>query len=355
MGSPKPLLRCLAGEAIEPRPVWLMRQAGRYLPEYRALRAQAGSFLDLCLHPARAAEVTLQPLRRFGLDAAILFADILLLPRALGQDLTFAEGEGPRLAPVVDAAGLARLRPEGAVERLAPVYEAVARVKAGLPQGAALIGFAGAPWTVATYMVEGRGSADHKAARLWAYRDPAGFDALIDLLTGLTTDYLSAQITAGAEVVQLFDSWAGSLDAAGFARWSLAPIAAIADGLKRRHPGVPIIVFPRGAGAGLEAVARLPSIDAVSLDANAGRSWARRSLSPHAVLQGNVDPLRLVAGGAGLEADLDDLLSAFAGVPHIVNLGHGIVPETPPEHVAALIDIVRRFGRGDATQGEHGR
>ena len=346
MASAKPLIAALKGEAIVPAPVWLMRQAGRYLPEYRAVRARAGGFLDLCHSPELAAEVTLQPVRRFGLDAAILFADILLIPDALGQELSFAEGEGPRLAPPLAAEDLDRLTFRRFEERLSPVYETVRRAKAGLDDRTALIGFAGAPWTVATYMAEGSGSPDQKAARLWAYRDERSFGRLIDLLVEATVAYLAGQVEAGVDALQLFDTWAGSLSPAGFARWSQAPIERIAAALKARFPNVPIIAFPRGAGANAASLARSRHIDAIGLDTSTPRAWAREALAPHAVLQGNIDPLLLVAGGAPLETDIADLLSAFAGLPHIVNLGHGIVPETPPEHVAELVAAVRRPSAG---------
>ena len=334
-----PLLRVLRGERVDPAPLWLMRQAGRYLPEYRALRAEKGGFLDLCYDSATAAEVTLQPIRRFGFDGAILFSDILVVPHALGQDLWFETGEGPRLAPPLADTALADLTPNPA--RLDPVIETVRRVRALLPEGVAFLGFAGSPWTVATYMVAGAGSRDHGAARRQAYGEPARFAALIEAIVALTVDYLSAQIEAGVDAVQLFDSWAGSLSLAQFRQWVIAPNAAIVRALKARHPHVPIIGFPKGAGAKLVDYAEGTGVDALGLDETIDPVWAARVLPAGLPLQGNLDPLALIAGGGTLDRAVDAILEALAGRPHIFNLGHGILPDTPIENVVRLVDRVR--------------
>ena len=337
-----PLLRVLAGEAVWPPPVWLMRQAGRYLPEYRQVRNQAGGFIDLCLNPALAAEVTLQPIRRFGFDAAILFSDILMLPMALGQDLRFAEGEGPLLAPIRDAAGLARLDP-GRVERVtAPILEAVTRIRAALPSEVALIGFAGSPWTVACYMVEGHGSKDFAAVRNLAYRDPPLFAELMDMLVEQTAATLLRQVRAGADVVMLFDSWAGVLPAAQFRRFVIEPTRRIVALLRAEHPGLPVIGFPRLCGSLLNEYALETGVQAVGIDTSADPGIATTAVPQSVAVQGNLDPLALVAGGRALDDGVRTVLSAWAGRPAIFNLGHGIVPETPPEHVAALVASVRR-------------
>ncbi|MDE1149020.1 MAG: uroporphyrinogen decarboxylase [Azospirillaceae bacterium] len=335
------LLRALNREALDRPPFWLMRQAGRYLPEYREVRAQAGGFLDLCLNPELATEVTLQPIRRYGMDAAILFSDILILPYALGQKVWFAEGEGPRLDPIRDQAGLDRLVVANLLDRAQPVYEAVKRIRGALPDPVTLIGFAGSPWTVATYMVEGAGSKEFLHAKGWAYRDPAGFQRLIDLLVDTTVTHLSAQIDAGAEVIQLFDSWAGALAPSEFARWSIAPTRAIVRALKDRHPGVPVIGFPRGAGINILAYAEQTGVDAVSLDTSVPLDWAASSLQSRLPVQGNLDPLALVAGGEALDRAATDILRALGKGPFIFNLGHGIVQQTPPEHVAQLAGLIR--------------
>ena len=332
----KPLLRVFAGETVSPPPWWLMRQAGRYLPEYRELRSRAADFIELCLTPAFAAELTLQPVRRFGMDAAILFSDILMLPYALGQGLAYREVEGPVLDAISDNAGLARLHPEAAVSRLEPVLEAVRRVAAALGPQTALIGFAGAPWTVATYMVEGGGSRDFRRVKGWGYRDPPGFDALIGMLTAATVEWLAAEIAAGAEVVQLFDSWAGVLPESGFERWVIEPTRRIVTALKKRHPGCPIIGFPRVAGVLYERYVVETGVDAVGLDAGVPAAYARTRLAPHAVLQGNLDPVLLLTGGPALEAAVGELRRSLGGIRWIFNLGHGVLTETPPEHVAAL-------------------
>jgi uroporphyrinogen decarboxylase len=345
-GADKPLLRALAGEAVWPPPFWLMRQAGRYLPEYRAVRAQAGDFVALCTTPALAAEVTLQPVRRFGMDAAILFSDILILPWAMGQPLRFAEGEGPILEPTVrDAAGLAALDARGAVARVAPVLETLRRARAMLAEEApkaALIGFAGGPFTVACYMVEGRGGHDFALVRQLAYRDPAWFGRLIRLLAEATADYLIAQAEAGAEALMLFDSWAGLLPPSQFRRWVIEPTAAVARAVRRWHPEVPLIGFPRFAGPMLaEYAQRVPGLRAVGMDTAMEPRWAAQAVPSGIALQGNLDPLALVAGGAALEVEARAILAAMRGRPFVFNLGHGVVPQTPPEHVAALARLVR--------------
>jgi len=318
-----------------------MRQAGRYLPEYRALRAEAGSFLDLCYDPKRAAEVTLQPVRRFSPDAAILFADILLLPEAMGQALRYAEGEGPVLEPVRDVAALTGLRIEGVHARLAPVYETLARVADALPEEVALIGFAGAPWTVATYMVEGGGSVDHRHVKRWAFADPDGFGALIDLLVEGTAEYLAAQARAGAEVLQLFDTWAGVLPAAEFERWCVRPTRAIVERLRADGIQVPVVGFPRGAGVGYRRYAEATGVDAVGCDASLPLEWIAEVLQPVVAVQGNLDPQLLVVGGAPMAAAAEAIREHLAPGRFVFNLGHGIVPETPPEHVAALAERIR--------------
>ena len=342
MGGGGRMMRALAGEAQSVPPVWLMRQAGRYLPEYRATRARAGSFLDLCYTPELAAEVTLQPLRRFGFDAAILFADILLVPQALGADLRFVEGEGPRLSRIEGAADLARLRPVDAIdETLAPVYETVRLLRAALPADVPLIGFAGAPWTVATYMVAGRGTPDQAPARALLYRDPATFDALLDRITAATTAYLLAQIAAGAQVVKLFDSWAGALPGPLFARYAIEPVRRIAATLRAEHPEVPVIGFPRGAGALYPAYAAATGVAAVALDTAVDPSWAAAAVQPGRCVQGNLDPLLLVAGGAALVDATRRLVEAFAGGAHVFNLGHGITPDADPRNVELLLRTIR--------------
>lgn len=337
----KRLLRALAGERQDVPPVWLMRQAGRYLPEYRALRAEAGSFLDLCYNPVRAAEVTLQPIRRFGFDAAILFADILLIPQALGQDLRFAEGEGPVLAPVRDGKALAALSLDGLHAHLEPIYETVSRVSEALDEDTALIGFAGSPWTVATYMVEGGGSRNFENAKVWAFRDPVGFDALIDLIVESTIAYLSRQIDAGADVVQLFDTWAGVLPETAFARWSIEPTRRIVDALRARYPTVPVIGFPRGAGVALADYAARTGVQGLGLDSSVPLGWAKQSLQGQCAVQGNLDPLMLVAGGDAMINEVHRIVSTLNGGPFIFNLGHGILPHTPPKHVGDLVAAVR--------------
>jgi uroporphyrinogen decarboxylase len=341
----KPILRVLRGDPVWPPPLWLMRQAGRYLPEYRATRAQAGDFLALCTNPALACEVTLQPIRRFGFDAAILFSDILVLPWALGQDLAYREGEGPVMPPLRDAACIAALDPGRVAAAVAPVMETVQRVRAGLLaegfDATALIGFAGAPFTVACYMVEGHGSRDFAAVRGMAYGDPALFAQLIDTLTAATIEYLVLQAQAGAEVLMLFDTWAGILSPAQFRLQVIAPISQIVRALRMRCPGVPIIAFPRLAGLMLGEFARLTGVDAVGVDGSTDLTVAATIVPPPVVLQGNLDPLALVAGGAALESETQAILSAMRGHNFIFNLGHGIVPPTPIDHVARLTELVR--------------
>ena len=337
----KRLIRVLRGEALDIPPVWLMRQAGRYLPEYRETRAKAGSFLDLCYNPELAEEVTLQPIRRFGFDAAILFADILLLPHAFGQPLTFVQGEGPRLEPITDRTGLSRLKPVDEIdETLSPIYRTVDRLTRSLPPETALIGFAGAPWTVATYMVAGRGTPDQAPARHWMYRDPEGFAALIDLITEGTIHYLSRQIAAGAEAVKIFDSWAGSLAPEPFARFSIEPARRIAATLKERHGDIPVIGFPKGAGGNYPRFARRTGVDAVALDTSVPLDWARKAM-PSTPLQGNLDPMLMITGGEALSGTAKRMVDVMAGHPHIFNLGHGITPEADPANVERLLDAIR--------------
>lgn len=337
--NPKPLLRVLAGDRVDAPPIWLMRQAGRYLPEYRALRAEKGGFLELVNDSEAAAEVTLQPIRRFGFDGAILFSDILVIPHALGQDLWFEAGEGPRLAPKLVDHALESLT--AAPERLDPVYGTVRRVAAALPPEVTFLGFAGSPWTNATYMVAGQGSRDQSETRRMAYGDPHAFQSIIDAIVALTIDYLAKQIEAGVEAVQLFDSWAGSLSPAQFERWVIAPNAAIVAGLRARCPDAKIIGFPKGAGGKLGAYARETGVDAIGLDETVDPAWAHRELPPGMPVQGNLDPLALIAGGDQLKAAARHVVDALRDRPHIFNLGHGIQQDTPIAHVEQLIAIVR--------------
>lgn len=338
----KLLLRALAGETLPTPPIWMMRQAGRYLPEYRATRAEAGDFLSLCYNPELAAEVTLQPIRRFGFDAAILFADILLVPQALGADLWFVTGEGPRLSTLTDAAGVAALRPAADIhEMLAPVYETVRILSRELPRETALIGFAGAPWTVATYMVAGRGTPDQGPAHAMIAADRAAFTALIERITEATILYLSAQIEAGAEVVKLFDSWAGSLKGQDFDDFALAPARQIIAALKARHPGVPVIAFPRQAGDRYIGFGRAVGADCVALDNSVTAEWAAANVQVDGCVQGNMDPRHMVTGGPELVAEAQRITRAFRGGPHVFNLGHGITPDADPDNVARMIDAVR--------------
>src|SRR5690606_3874113 len=338
----KTILSALAGETLPVPPIWMMRQAGRYLPEYRATREKAGDFLSLCYTPDLAAEVTLQPIRRYGFDAAILFADILLLPQALGADLWFVTGEGPRLSTLTTPEGLAALKPVEAIhETLAPVYETVRILVRELPRETTLIGFAGAPWTVATYMIAGRGTPDQGPAHALKAADRATFQRLIDRLTEATIDYLSAQVDAGAEVVKLFDSWAGSLKGRDFDDFALEPAKRIIAGLKARHPGLPVIAFPREAGARYVGFARATGADGVALDNSVTAEWAAENVQKGGCVQGNLDPALLVTGGERLVAETRRIVRAFAKGPHIFNLGHGITPDADPDNVSRMIEAVR--------------
>jgi uroporphyrinogen decarboxylase len=341
-GSDKPMLRALRGERVDPPPVWMMRQAGRYLPEYRAVREKAATFLELCYTPDLATEVTLQPIRRYRFDAAILFADILLVPHALGCTLEFATGEGPRLSPVANAEDLAGLRPAEAVhETLAPVYRTVAQVAAALPPETTLIGFAGAPWTVATYMIAGRGTPDQAPARRLMYRDRAVFDALMARIEQATTLYLLAQIEAGAEAVKLFDSWAGALPGPWFDLYAVAPMRRIVQAIHAAYPDMPVIGFPRGAGASYARFAAEAAVDAVALDTAVDPGWAARTLQPRLCVQGNLDPLLMVLGGSVLEEETRRTVRAFSRGPHVFNLGHGITPDADPDNVARMLEVIR--------------
>jgi uroporphyrinogen decarboxylase len=337
------LLRTLSGENTEKRPVWLMRQAGRYLPEYRALRADRGGFLALVYDSEAAAEVTVQPIKRFGFDGAILFSDILIVPYAMGQGLQFLAGEGPHLSPRLLDVALEGL--QAVPERLDAIYRTVSLVAGQIGPETTLLGFAGSPWTVATYMVAGEGSRDHHDTRALAYRDPAKFAAIIDAITTMTIDYLAGQIEAGAEAVQLFDSWAGSLAPAEFERWVIAPNARIAAAIRARFPHVPVIGFPKGAGEKLAAYARETGVNAVGVDETIDPVWAAKALPAGMPVQGNLDPLLLLAGGAELEHQALRILDIFADRPHVFNLGHGIGQFTPIEHVEALLKVVRGWER----------
>jgi uroporphyrinogen decarboxylase len=335
----------LAGDALSPPPMWLMRQAGRYLPEYREVRASVGGFLELCYTPALAAEVTLQPIRRYGFDAAILFSDILVVPDALGQRVRFVEGEGPRLDPIGSAAELTVLDPARTAEKFGRVCETVARLRQDLPPETALIGFCGAPWTVATYMVGGQGSSDQAAARQLAYRDRTTFARLIDIVTEASINYLDGQVRAGADVLQIFDSWAGNLPEGEFETWVMAPTKRIVTELKRRHPATPIIGFPRGAGVNAERYVAETGVEGLGCDTAMPLQQMRALADRSGVaVQGNLDPLLLAAGGPSFEARVRETLQVMRGAPFIFNLGHGIVPHTPPENVARLVDLVRSEG-----------
>ena len=335
----KPLLAVLKGQRRDPPPVWMMRQAGRYLPEYRELRATKGGFLELAYDPETAAEITLQPLRRFPFDGAILFSDILVVPHAMGMDLSFVAGEGPRLAPRLADAGLDGLQPQ--MQRLDPIYETVRRVKAKLKPETTFLGFAGSPWTVATYMIAGQGSREQVEARQLAYSDPGKMDAILDQVARITVDYLSRQIEAGVDAVQLFDSWAGSLSPAQFERFVIARTAWIVSELKARHPATPIIGFPKGAGGKLRAYAAETGVDAVGLDETVEPAWAARELPFNLPVQGNLDPLALIAGGEALKDAVTRILDALGDRPHIFNLGHGIQQTTPVAHVEQLVELVK--------------
>jgi len=335
----KPLLAVLRGERRDPPPIWLMRQAGRYLPEYRALRATRGGFLDLAYDPDAAAEITVQPLRRFALDGAILFSDILIVPHAIGQHLSFVSGEGPRLAPPLSLADLDDLEP--VMARLQPIWATVTKVRSQLSPSTTFLGFAGSPWTVATYMVAGQGSREQAEARSLAYRDPSRFEAIIARIEAVTLDYLTGQVEAGVEAVQLFDSWSGSLAPTEFERWVIAPTSRIVAAFRARHPDTPVIGFPKGAGGKLRAYAAETGIQAVGLDETVDPLWANRELPADLPVQGNLDPLALVAGGEALAGATRTILDAFAGRPHIFNLGHGIQQVTPIEHVEQLVALVK--------------
>jgi len=339
----KRLLKALNKEQLDRPPFWLMRQAGRYLPEYRATRANAGSFLDLCYNPALAEEVTLQPLRRYDFDAAILFADILLIPDALGQPLAYKEGEGPVLDPIRSAKELTSLSMDKLHDRLNPVYETVNRLSSSLPSHVTLIGFAGAPWTVASYMIEGKGSKDYAEIKKWAYSDPEGFQKLMDILVQSTIEYLLKQVEAGAETVQIFDTWAGVLPDDMFRKWVIAPTRQIVDGLRAVHPDLPIIGFPKGIAGNLLEFVKGTGVTAVSLDTSTPLEWAVENIQPHVVVQGNLDPIMVVAGGQAMVDRVHEILETLSNGPHIFNLGHGIIPQTPPENVALLAETIHAW------------
>jgi len=342
MGETKLLLRALAGETLPVPPAWMMRQAGRYLPEYRATREQAGDFLSLCYTPDLAAEVTLQPIRRFGFDAAILFADILLVPHALGADVWFVTGEGPRLSTITGESGFGKLRHAADIhDHMAPVYETVRILSRELPDDVALIGFAGAPWTVATYMIAGEGTPDQAPAHALKAENPQLFNALIGRLTNATIEYLSAQIDAGAEVVKLFDSWAGSLKGNDFANYCVEPARQIIAALKDRHPDVPVIAFPRQAGEKYVGFARATGADCVALDDAVDVDWAAREVQKDGCVQGNLKPSHMVTGGQALIDETRRIRAAFAGGPHIFNLGHGITPDADPDNVTLMLETLR--------------
>jgi uroporphyrinogen decarboxylase len=343
LSEPKKLLRALSGEVCTPPPIWLMRQAGRYLPEYRETRARGSDFLDVCLTPELAVDITLQPIRRYGLDAAILFSDILILPHALGQKVWFEEGIGPKLEPLRRVEDFKQLDPARMAEVLSPVYETLRGVRTALDERTGLIGFAGAPWTVASYMIEGGSSKDYATAKTWAYRAPAEFQRLIDLLIETTADYLIAQVHAGAEVLQLFDSWAGVWPEAALRRWCLAPAQDIVRRVKAVHPKVPMILFPRGAGLMYRDFAIEGGADGLSLDTTVPLDWARETLQGKVTLQGNLDPLLLVAGGEAQREGVQRVLDGLGRGPFIFNLGHGITPQAAPDNVAALVEQVRSW------------
>ncbi len=345
MNPEKPVIAALKRRAGAQVPIWLMRQAGRYLPEYRAVRAQANSFLELCFTPELAVEVTLQPIRRFPLDAAIIFSDILVIPHALGQTVKFEDGQGPRLDPIRSGGDVRKLSLDRLTTTLAPVATAIAAVRRELPEGVALFGFAGAPWTVASYMVEGAGGSDFAIAKAWAYREPESFGLLIELLVDATTAYLLQQIEAGAEILQIFDSWAGALSPAALERWALQPTAEIVRRVKAKRPDVPIVVFPRGIGASYARYAAECGCDGLSLDTTVAPEWAAAALQPSMTVQGNLDPLALVAGGGAMREEAMRILERLGAGPFIFNLGHGILPQTPPEHVAALCELVHGWKR----------
>ncbi|MCC2110479.1 MAG: uroporphyrinogen decarboxylase [Hyphomicrobiales bacterium] len=335
------MLRVLDGEALKVPPIWLMRQAGRYLPEYRQIRAEAKDFLDLCYTPKLACEVTLQPIRRFGLDAAILFSDILVVPHAMGQSVAFEEGRGPILEPIRDGRGIAALDEGNAVEHLAPVIETVGRVESELPESVALIGFCGAPWTVATYMIAGHGTSDQAPARLFAYRNPGDMTALIDKLVAVSIDYLVAQLEAGADAVQIFDTWSGVLNEDQFEKWVIGPTKRIVSGVRSRIKDARIVGFPKGAGPQAERFVVETKVNGIGIDWATPRKWAKNSLQNRVAVQGNIDPMLMITGGEALDRDVDDLLAMLGDGRLIVNLGHGITPEAKVENVERLIARVR--------------
>ncbi len=339
--KPKLILEALAGKVLPRPPVWLMRQAGRYLPEYREIRATSESFIHFCFTPALASRATLQPIERFGFDAAILFSDILVIPEAFGQNVSFEQGEGPRLQPIEDAAGLARLHDQIDMKLLEPVFETIERVKGALPSSVALIGFCGAPWTVASYMIAGKGTPDQAPARLFAYRHPELLEKLIAKLVTASIDYLVRQIVAGVEVVQIFDSWAGVLPGPAFRKWSLEPILQIARGVKAKCPEARIIAFPRGVSTHLTEFLDCNEIDALGLNTSDNTRWVAQRVQSRKTVQGNLDPLVLLAGGNSLETEVRRIISEFSGGPHIFNLGHGILPATPIEHVEKMLRVIR--------------
>jgi uroporphyrinogen decarboxylase len=342
MNQDKTILRALAGERQETPPIWMMRQAGRYLPEYRATRAEAGDFLSLCYNSELAAEVTLQPIRRYGFDAAILFADILLLPQALGVDLWFETGEGPRMSTTTTANELAGLRATADIhETLNPIYETVRILSRELPRETTLIGFAGAPWTVATYMIAGRGTKDQGPAHALKAENHAVFEGILERLTEATIEYLSKQIEAGAEVVKLFDSWAGSLKGEDFVNYALKPAAKITQTLKQRHPGIPVIAFPREAGDGYIGFAKATGADCIAIDNSVSAEWVAQNVQPDSCVQGNLASSHMVTGGDDLIQETKRIVNALKGGPHIFNLGHGITPDANPDNVQIMINTVR--------------
>ncbi len=342
MAEGKTILRALAGEVLDTPPIWMMRQAGRYLPEYKATRAQAGDFLSLCYNPELAAEVTLQPIRRYGFDAAILFADILLVPQALGADLWFVTGEGPRLSTITSQADFDKLGPvEDIHETLNPIYETVKILRRELPSETTLIGFAGAPWTVATYMIAGRGTKDQGPAHALMAENVELFEALLARITAATIEYLSAQIAAGAEVVKIFDSWAGSLPGEAFQKYAVEPAREITQAIKARHPGIPVIGFPREAGEGYIGFAKATGVDCVALDNSVSPEWAAKHVQVDGCVQGNLASSHMVTGGQALIDETRAIVAAFSKGPHIFNLGHGITPDADPENVQIMIDTVR--------------
>ncbi|MGE0564792.1 MAG: uroporphyrinogen decarboxylase [Pseudolabrys sp.] len=337
----KPLLSVLGGHRQVIPPAWMMRQAGRYLAEYRAVREKAGSFLKLCFNPELAAEVTLQPVRRFGFDAAILFSDILVIPLALGRDVRFEAGEGPRLDPVSDVAAIDAMKREPDRDVLGSIYETVKRVKTALDPTVTLLGFCGAPWTVATYVIAGEGTPDQAPARLFAYREPKAFEQLLDLIADASIEYLVGQLKAGADAVQLFDTWAGILPPEQFERWSIAPAKKIVDGVRKQVPGAKIIGFPRGGGSMVPRYVEATGVNAVSLDWTIDKRFAVERIQSKVPVQGNLDPLALRAGGAALDRAVDEVMTAFAAKPFIFNLGHGILPDTPTAHVEQMLKRIR--------------